>query len=167
MHLRPACVGDERAVADVHVRSWQEAYVGLLPVLLLNALDPAQRASRYTFDAGDRSTILAIEDGGVCGFATHGAARDGDAAGCGELMSIYVDPACLGRGVGRTLIGDACARLSARSFTEAILWVLVGNDRATHFYERDGWHPDGSHRSIDIYGVTVDEIRYRRRLSSS
>lgn len=166
MDFRLARHGDELVVADLHVRSWQKAYAGLLPASLLNALDPVQRAGGYTFD-DDRVTVLAVQDGCVRGFAMTGAARDGDAVGCGELMSLYVDPASLGRGVGRLLIGDARARLSARAFTEAVLWVMVGNDRAARFYDRDGWLPDGSQRRLDIQGVAVEEIRYRRPLSRS
>jgi hypothetical protein len=80
MHLRLACAGDELAVAKVHVRSWQEAYAGLLPDSLLNALDPAQRASRYTFDAEDRSTILAVEAGALC--------QTGSPTGAGRRQSL-------------------------------------------------------------------------------
>ncbi len=167
MDLRLAQPGDELAVADVHVRSWQEAYAGLLPASVLDGLDSAQRAGRYTFGAKDRETVLAVEDGRVCGFATSGAARDSDAAGWGELMAIYLDPACLGRGLGRALIADARTRLAARRFTEAVLWVLVGNERAMRFYELDGWRCDGSQRRIEIQGVMVDEIRYRRPLAVS
>lgn len=165
MDLRLARPGDERVVADIHVRSWQQAYSGLLPAAVLEALDPAQRATRYTFGAENIVTVLAIEDGRVCGFATHGAARDRDAAGSGELMSIYLDPARVGQGIGRILIADARVRLSARMFSEAVVWVMVGNERAIRFYERDGWRRDDSQRPIVIDGVVVDEIRYRRSLA--
>ena len=165
MDLRLARPGDERVVAGIHVRSWQEAYAGLLPASVLNALDPAQRATRYTFGDENTATVLAVDDGRVCGFATHGAARDPDAARCGELLSIYLDPAWVGQGIGRILIADARARLSARTFAEAVLWVLVGNTRATRFYELDGWRPDGSQRPIDLHGAIVDEVRYRRSLA--
>ena len=49
-------------------------------------------------------------------------------------------------------------------FTEAVLWVLVGNDRAERFYRADGWLPDGRRQSDEIWGVTVDETCYRRDL---
>lgn len=167
VYLRLANPGDELVIADIHVRSWQEAYAELLPASVLNSLDPAQRATRYTFSDENRVTVLATENDCVRGFATIGAARDSDATGCGELVAIYLDPASLGRGIGRMLIADARARLSARAFTEAVLWVLVGNERAVRFYERDGWRQDGAQRPIDIHGVMVTEIRYRRPLSDS
>ena len=153
------------AVASVHVRSWQEAYAGLLPASVLDSLDPVRRAARYTFGADDRATVVAVEDGRVCGFATSGNARDDDAAGCGEVMAIYLDPVFLGQGVGRALIADARGRLAARLFDVAVLWVMDGNERAMRFYERDGWRRDGAQRPIEIEDVTVGETRFRRHLS--
>jgi GNAT superfamily N-acetyltransferase len=49
----------------------------------------------------------------------------------------------VGTGVGRVLMADARTRLSDLGFTEAVLWVLTGNDRADRFYRADGWLPDG------------------------
>ena len=39
VELRDARKGDELAVAEVHVRSWQEAYRGLMPGEFLDALE--------------------------------------------------------------------------------------------------------------------------------
>ncbi|HWH21210.1 MAG TPA: GNAT family N-acetyltransferase [Solirubrobacterales bacterium] len=50
------------AVAEVHVRSWQEAYRELMPGEFLAALDPSDRAGTYTFEAGGDgpTTVLAV-----------------------------------------------------------------------------------------------------------
>jgi hypothetical protein len=45
-----------------------------------------------------------------------------------------------------------------------VLWVLVGNVRAERFYVADGWVSDDQQRRQEIWGVAVDETRYRRRL---
>ena len=60
---------------------------------------------------------------------------------------------------------DARTRLQRAGFRDAQLWVLVGNDRAQRFYRADGWSPDGTRRRDEIYGVDVDEVRFRRSLS--
>ena len=54
VRLREARRGDELAVAELHVRSWQEAYRELMPAEFLAALDPRERAGRYTFEGGTR-----------------------------------------------------------------------------------------------------------------
>jgi ribosomal protein S18 acetylase RimI-like enzyme len=117
-------------------------------------LDPADRAARYTFaDVGpDRPrTTVAVEGGGhICGFATTGPCRDSDKQAAGELYAVYVHPDRRGLGVGRILIRAACQQLADRGFSEGVLWVLVGNQRARHFYQTDGWSPDGQRRLDEV-----------------
>jgi ribosomal protein S18 acetylase RimI-like enzyme len=190
--LRQARRGDELAVAELHVRSWQEAYGELMQAEFLAALDPLDRAGRYTFgstEEGAPTTVLAVVgeggDGGdpsltnsgevrpgsppspgerIAGFVTFGASRDDDARGLGEVYALYVDPDRHRGGVGRMLMADARRRLMESGFTEAILWVLQGNDRARSFYEREGWSPDGASRVEQPYDIVSNVSRFRRRL---
>jgi ribosomal protein S18 acetylase RimI-like enzyme len=62
INLRDARRGDELAVAELHVRSWQEAYAELMPAEFLAGLDPRERAERYEFEggAGAPRTVLAV-----------------------------------------------------------------------------------------------------------
>ena len=75
--LRDALPADAPAVAEMHVRSWQVAYRGLLPGRYPGELRAADRAARYPFGGapGDPSTIVAVRDGAVCGSATVGTLR--------------------------------------------------------------------------------------------
>jgi GNAT superfamily N-acetyltransferase len=167
MLLRDARPSDQFAVAGVHVRSWQVAYRGLLPDDYLDGLRPEDRAARYTFASPDPTrpaTIVAVEQDAIRGFATTSPALGEGEAGKGELCALYVDPDWWGRGVGATLIQAARARLSAQGFREAILWVLVGNERARRFYEIDAWRADGARRTVEAWGVTVNEVRLARSL---
>jgi GNAT superfamily N-acetyltransferase len=63
VELREARRGDELMVAELHVRSWQEAYKGLMPAEFLAELDPRGRAGRYSFGSGDGgpTTVLAVD----------------------------------------------------------------------------------------------------------
>jgi ribosomal protein S18 acetylase RimI-like enzyme len=189
--LRQARRGDELAVAELHVRSWQEAYRELMPAEFLAALDPRDRVGRYRFESteeGAPTTVLAIVseggDGGdpsltnmevrpgsppspgerIAGFVTFGASRDGDARGLGEVYALYVDPNSLRGGIGGTLMADARRRLAEDGFSEAILWVLQGNDRARSFYEGEGWVPDGATRVENVYDIVSTVDRFRRAL---
>jgi len=166
VQLRRAVPGDERAVADVHVRAWQVGYRTLLPDDVLDGLRPDEWARRYTFAAGTGGpeTTLAVDGGAVRGFATIGPSPDPDVPGGGELYALYVDPAWWGQGIGRGLIADAREALERRGWTAAHLWVLHGNRRAERFYTGDGWSPDGSERRAQVHGIDVDERRFRRGL---
>ncbi|HXD53580.1 MAG TPA: GNAT family N-acetyltransferase [Solirubrobacteraceae bacterium] len=168
MRIRDARPGDERAVADVHVRSWKTAYRGLLPDDYLDALRPEDRIPGYAFGStSDPVTLLALgEDGGLLGFATFGASRDDDAPAAGELFALYVDPDRRRTGTGRALLDQTRARLAERGHGEAIAWVLRGNEDAERFYEADGWARDGATRWEDPWGVRSEVFRLRRALTT-
>jgi GNAT superfamily N-acetyltransferase len=167
MMIRPAQPGDALAVARVHVRSWQAAYRGLLPDAYLDGLRAEDRAASYDLSGSDPQkpyTQVAFEDGCIVGFASTMPARDKDLAGYGELCALYVAPENWGAGIGAALIGAARTRLVELGFEHAALWVLAGNARAERFYRNDGWAADGLQRTNTVWGATVEEFRYRRRL---
>jgi GNAT superfamily N-acetyltransferase len=167
IEFRDATPEDAMAVAVVHVRAWKAAYRGLLPDEFLDALTPEQRATHYTFgssDPADPRTMLAIADGAVAGFATTCPSRDEDLPEAGELGALYIDPSLQGGGVGRELLCRARERLVDEGFTEALLWVLRGNENAERFYRADGWARDGAEREEDPWGVVSTVIRYRHSL---
>lgn len=177
MLLRPAQPDDALAVARVHVRSWQAAYRSLLPAEYLDQLRPEDRAASYDFSNQDPAkphTIVACEEnssdapgdkpGAILGFASVMPSGDAALPRHGELCALYVDPAHWGRGIGLALVSAARARLLERGFQNALLWVLVGNQRADRFYRNDGWTPDGARKTDTLWGVTVEELRYQRAL---
>jgi len=155
VQLRRAWVGDEQVVADVHVRSWQVGYRGLIADDYLDNLRAQDRADRYTFDVDDPLTIVAVTDR-IRGFVTI-------SPGAGVLRALYVDPEAWGGGLGRALIVEAERRL-AEHHSAATLWVLTGNTRARRFYEAAGWRSDGSERHDRVLGAALDEVGYRKTL---
>jgi GNAT superfamily N-acetyltransferase len=169
MILRPAVPSDAMAVARVHVRAWRVAYRGLMPDDYLDGLRAEDRAQRYDFASGDASrprTLVAVEADEIVGFATISGCRDEDVPDHGELCALYVEPERWSRGIGRALASEARNELLRLGFANAVLWVVAGNARAEAFYRADGWTADGLHRTRQIWSVTVDTVRYSRRLES-
>jgi GNAT superfamily N-acetyltransferase len=165
---RLAQVSDARAIAVVHVRSWQAAYRGLLPQDYLDRLDPDQRIARWEEQLrqaqGPRQAVVVAEDAGeLVGFAHACPARDADLdpAITGEVASIYLLREARGQGLGRQLMTAALAVLTAAGFREAVLWVLDINARARSFYQAGGWRPDGSVKQDELAGFPLREVRYR------
>jgi GNAT superfamily N-acetyltransferase len=163
--IRPAQPADALAVARVHVRSWQAGYRGLLADDYLDGLRAEDRARRYDFanpDPRAPATLVAVEAGLIRGFATTTApARAADLPDHGELSALYVDPDWWGRGVGEALLAAARQRLLRQGHGAALLWLLAGNARGERFYRRHGWAPDGARRGDTVWGVQVEELRYR------
>ena len=167
--IRRAAAADAPAMGRVAVRAWQAAYRGHMPDDYLDGLRAEDRAAYWEGVLGRddlRGTILVVErDGEVVGFAAVGPSPDPQ--GAGELYAINVDPDHWGAGAGRALLEAAQAELARLGFAETVLWVLTGNARARRFYEIAGWVADGSERTDEVFGVTVPEVRYRRRSTSA
>jgi GNAT superfamily N-acetyltransferase len=153
--IRAATVADATAIGEVHVRSWQAAYAGLIPADFLARLSAESRAESWARLIGDGGPVLvAEEDGVIAGFAAYGDER---------LYALYLLPEYWGRGIGRALHERVVEGMAGDS---AILWVLSTNERAKAFYVRQGWVDDGATQSetIDEGRVTLEERRFRLRL---
>jgi ribosomal protein S18 acetylase RimI-like enzyme len=164
MRIREADPKDARAIAEIHVRSWQAAYRGQLTDDYLDGLKVEDRLEqhRQALEApGEHRTWIA-EDGGVVGFAVTGPSQDADADDrTGELYAVYVDPGSFGHGVGKALCDRALADLRERGFRTATLWVLETNAGARRFYEREGWAADGLTTSERVDCEMRPTLRFR------
>ncbi len=170
MLIRMAEPDDAMAVARVHVRSWQAAYRGLIPDVVLDGLRAEDRAQRYDFSHHDPlkpKTLVAIDHVGICGFATSSPSRDADLPDHGELCALYVDPEYWGHGAGVALMKAARQQMVEQGFRGALLWLLAGNERASRFYEIDGWRADGERRTAEVWGLALNEVRMVRKPDAS
>ena len=159
--IRPARAEEATAVALVHIETWRVAYAHVFPREELEHMS-AERVERRAELHRRSPPIVAEVDGEIVGFVSVGPANDSDSDG--EIYAIYVLPTHWATGVGRALIQAGEARLRELGHHEAVLWVLEDNPRAHRFYERTGWTRDGTHRPIEVFGVSVPEIRYSKTL---
>jgi GNAT superfamily N-acetyltransferase len=172
MEVRPARVEDAGQIAEIHVRSWQGVYRGLMPQDYLDSLDPARRAATWAdrITDGDWTRggclVVAGDDGELAGFASVGRTRDpgpGTEA-VGEVMAIYLAPQAWGLGLGRELMAASLRNLSGCGYCQVMLWVLESNTRARRFYAAAGFGPDGATKTDESLGFPIHEVRYRRPL---
>lgn len=167
--VRLAAPDDAAAIARAHVSAWRGAYRGLMPDDYLEAMDPERWAAGWVRmlaepPAEQEGLAVAVVDGTVQGFVAYGRDRGGPPP-TGELFAINLAPEVWGRGAGRALLRHAEEALRAAGHPEAVLWVHPGNERARRFYVAHGWTDDpGTERTATVNGVTVPEVRYRRRL---
>lgn len=171
MNVRPARPEDASRIAEIHVRTWQDAYRGHMPDALLDAMTPAERIPMWSgMLAAPRArtvTLVADEEDRVMGFCSAGPARLVDTPDTditGEMYAIYVLPECQGNGAGRLLMDTACEALLEAGFAYVLLWVLAGNASAIAFYECMGWEADGASKQEEIGGGVIEELRYWRSL---
>lgn len=165
---------DIGAVGELHVRSWQSAYAGLVPQSHLDGLDVAEHTERrrrhFAAANGQVDNLVAEEAAGrVVGWATLGPYRSDEGEESvrtddGEVYSLYLLPEQIGRGIGRALAEEVRRRAEVRGFGRLRLWVLEENTRARRFYERAGYAFDGGREPFTVGGVDVPEVRYTMAL---
>ncbi|MBS1561162.1 MAG: GNAT family N-acetyltransferase [Bacteroidetes bacterium] len=162
-HITPATADDSAAIALVHTASWREAYRGLIDADVLASLNVDARTAQWqrTFEHG-RTTVLVVKEADVIvGFVSFGPSRDADAQpGTCEVYALYLLPSVWSRGYG-AMLWDAVVRHERESGrTHLSVWVLIGNERATAFYERMGCRTDGATKEESAFGTILHEKRY-------
>ena len=158
---RLAIPDDAGAIAEVHVRSWQAAYRGVVADEFLDSLDVDRRVSMIEGVIRDESKGLLVSEWGgyVAGFSILGAADDD---GWGEVLAIYASPDHWGVGVGHDLMTGSENWLHEQGYERAMLMVLEANPRARAFYERQGWRLGKRIRIENIGGRDLTEVRYEK-----
>lgn len=163
--IRPATVDDAERIATVHVASLRQAYAGVVAEDYLAGLDVAARTQewrRRLENPEPETTVWVAQEGDrVVGFASLGPSLDEDAERTTlQIYTIYLEPRSWGQGIARELMRTVLAAVPAGS--AVTLWVLEANERAAHFYRRNGFTRDGVERIEEIGGQQFTEVRYRR-----
>lgn len=142
-YVRPAIPDDAESIAKVHVQSWQEAYVGLLPQATLDRQSVPARMRWWSGQLqeirNDRWTFVAIDPvSGVVGFAGGLRAPRVLFGPAFKVPVLYVLQSHLRRGLGRKLmhaLGNAMVQYAPG---DVALWSLASNHSARKFYEAVG-----------------------------
>jgi GNAT superfamily N-acetyltransferase len=141
--VRPAIIDDAEGIAKVHVKSWQEAYIGLLPQHVLDRQSVPTRlrwwSSLLQEPRDDRWTFVAIDPAaGIVGFAGGERARPSMHGPAFKVPVLYVLQSHLRRGLGRGLMHALGQAMAQQGAGDVGLWSLASNKPARAFYERIG-----------------------------
>ncbi len=169
MQIAHALPSDSQAIAEIHVRAWQEAYEHIFPADYLGGLSVAKRKVQWdnTFAKGDSTILVARIENQMIGWISMGRSRDSDATvGTAEIYAFYVLASHWSKGVGRALWSTGRRLLERQSFGAVTLWVMKKNPRGIRFYEATGFHiePDKV-ESFELGGILIEEVRYTQQLS--
>lgn len=74
-----------------------------------------------------------------------------------EIVAIHALPVSWGTGLGRAMLEEALKQIGEAA---VFLWAFRENKRARRFYEKHGFHWDGSQRVSEFDGAV--EVRYVR-----
>lgn len=164
--IRPMHAGDDfAAVAQVYADSWKHAYHGLVPQRYLDKLRPESWMG--LLKANPEANWIALLGDKVIGTAYVTFARDELREGFGEIVSLYLLPAFVGKGYGRQLWHAAVEYCRQQGLSGVCLWVLAGNDHACRFYEHMGMQPSGRTKTEAIGGEVLPLMEYFLCLEAS
>ena len=162
--LRQANVGDALGIAQVHVGTWQNAYLGMIPDSFLQGLSVEQRARNWVevLESLDTESqiIVAEIDEVIVGFIGIGPSQDSEESDLGEVFAIYVDPNFQSQGVGSKLMHEGIQLLKNQGLTGAVLWVLDQNIGTRVWYESHGWEFNGRSKTEKRADFELLEYQY-------
>jgi ribosomal protein S18 acetylase RimI-like enzyme len=161
LSVRTARPEDAADLARIYIESWQDTYAGVVSHTLLGAMSLKGHTARWrTAIRASAGAVLVAEDAqlGPIGLCSLGAARDRGLGFEGEVYTLYVDPAFLGRGAGRALMAGAFDTLKERKLRSCLIWAHARNN-ACFFYETMGGRRVAT-RTTRLMGELTPEIGF-------
>ena len=174
--VRPAVPDDADAIARVQRTVWTSAYADLLPPGAVEGFDEDAVARGWAAPIAAGAVWVATEGDALVGFCAAGPATPDDladaagavpddAASVAAVAALLVEPRWGRRGHAGRLLVEAATALRAAGATRAIAWVPERDTASRRFYERAGWDPDGTVRTLDAGGRPLREVRMTGTLS--
>ncbi|MEU1605061.1 GNAT family N-acetyltransferase [Micromonospora matsumotoense] len=175
--VRPARPEDAAEIARVQLATWRVAYRRLLPRHVLDNLDEAWLARRWSAAVQEppsaaHRVLVAVEQAEqsyLVGFAASGPADD-EALAPGEpaaalgtgvvaVTDLLVEPRWGRRGHGSRLLSAAVEGWRTDGFTRAVAWAFDGDEATRKFLTSTGWELDGAARGLDVDDMLVPQVR--------
>lgn len=161
--IRVATDGDLDAVAAIYAREVREGTATF-------DLTPPPRSKWEGLLAsphpGDHFLVAADDDGTVLGFAYSSEFRPKGAYDGTREVTIYLDPAAAGRGLGRTLYDDLLARMAAGGVRTALACISLPNDASEGLHRACGFERQGVLREVGRkFDRWIDVVWWQRILA--
>ena len=177
-YVRPARPEDAGEIARVQLATWRVAYRRILPRHVLDNLDEAYLARRWSAavqepPSGAHRVLVAVEEAAqsyLVGFIASGPAdaealapgepADALASGVAAVTDLLVEPRWGRRGHGSRLLAAAVEHWRADGLTRAVAWAFDADAAPRNFLGSTGWEPDGATRALDVDDMLVPQLRF-------
>ena len=151
MEVRKAERKDMKLLGRIMAVSFRSAFSAFISQQLLDACaqeDNCAALLENVFRAGEMNFLIGEESGLLIWQQTEEGA---------EIVALHSLPESWGSGLGKAMLAAALEEIGDRP---VYLWAFKENKRARRFYEKNGFHFDGSERVSDYEGAI--EVRYVR-----
>ncbi|TNM48175.1 N-acetyltransferase family protein [Nocardioides albidus] len=161
--VRSAADADLDAVAAIYAREVREGHATFDTEPPPRARWEDKLASRHPGD----HFLVADAGGTVLGFAYSGPYRERGAYDRTREVTVYLDPAATGRGVGRLLYADLLARMEAGGMRTALACIALPNDASEGLHRACGFERQGVLREVGRkFDRWIDVVWWQRMLGS-
>jgi 2-polyprenyl-3-methyl-5-hydroxy-6-metoxy-1,4-benzoquinol methylase/GNAT superfamily N-acetyltransferase len=163
IEIRKAKQGDEKEIARVHIKAWQESYKGMIQQEYLDnltsELDARIKMWTSILENPLRWAWVAESSKGIVGFILFGPPRDPGKETYIELGAIYLLASEKSKGIGFSLLSAGFSKMKDLGFKKAYCWVLESNP-TIKFYERSGAKFSGQSKADEIGGKRFNELAF-------
>ena len=151
MEVRKAERKDMKLLGRIMAVSFRSAFSAFISQQLLDACAQEDNCAALlddVFATGEMNFLIAEESGMLIWQRTEEGA---------EIVALHSLPESWGSGLGKAMLAAALEEIGDRP---VYLWAFKENKRARRFYEKNGFHFDGSERVSDYESAI--EVRYVR-----
>ena len=155
---------DAAAVAAIY----RPAVIGSLASFEEIAPDATEMAARMTTTLERTPWLVAEDEGVVSGYAYAGPHRERAGYRWAVNISVYVDAAFHGRGIGRRLYDELLTILRRQGFVNAYAGITLPNAASVALHEAIGMRLVGVYERVGFKaGAWHDVAWYQRRLAET
>jgi len=139
---------------------WKFAYKEIINEVYLSSLQEDHWVEFLEKGLSDRliDCVIAKKGDQVVGVSIFGRSITDAYPEDGEMISLYVLPAFIGKGLGHTLLEMAEKGLKEKNYTHSLICVFCDNESAIAFYEAHGFETASSNHEITM---GTQKLRYQ------
>ena len=138
-NIRKNVFEDQEQMARIKVDGWKNTYDTIISSVYLKTLTYEEQTERYqaSFEEYRDLVYVAVRENEVLGYACFDTVPNVEQFDS-ELISLYIKPSEIGRGIGTSLFLEVCKELKSLGKKSMVVWCLSDNKNAIRFYEKLG-----------------------------
>ncbi|MCX4364781.1 MAG: aminotransferase class I/II-fold pyridoxal phosphate-dependent enzyme [Bacilli bacterium] len=151
--IRKNRLEDQEQMAHIKVDGWRNAYDNIISSKYLHKLDYKSQTERYiaSFEEYKDLVLVAVKDDEVLGYSCFSYNNEKYDS---ELVSLYIKPDHLNKGIGTTLFKETAKELYENNKKNMIVWCFNDNESAKTFYT------DLGGQIVETKTVTIGDEEY-------
>lgn len=137
--IRKNLYKDQAQMAMIKVDGWKNAYDSIISSAYLKSLNYEEQTKRYqaSYEEYKDLVFVAVKGEEVLGYSCFNPIPNIDQFDS-ELVSLYIKPSEIGKGIGTALFLETCKQLVSLDKKHMIVWCLSDNENAIKFYKKLG-----------------------------